>query len=158
MHYETLNEGLALRQRADLLYRLIFRLTNLAFLRARAISRENIQFCFILHCKWRLATASLLIRDPTRGTSQLYLRVACTSAFKQFFLVYYSYRKRARRLPLRRENLATNFVNIHILVLVYVEYCQRGRALLTHSASKRGFQSPHAAKTAFGSAGWHRRG
>ena len=27
-------------------------------------------------------------------------------------------------------------VNIHILVLVYVEYCQRGRHLLAHSASK----------------------
>ena len=27
-----------------------------------------------------------LIRDPPRGTSQLYLRVAWTSAFKQFFL------------------------------------------------------------------------
>ena len=69
----------------------------------------------------------------------MYLRVAWTSAFKQFFLVYYSYTKRARRLPLRRENLETNFVNIHILVLVYVECCQRGQALLTHSASKRGF-------------------
>ena len=54
--------------------------------------------------------------------------------------------KRARRLP-RRENLETNFVNI--LVLVYVEYCQRGQPLLTHSASKRGFQSLHAVKTAF---------
>ena len=72
--------------------------------------------------------------------------------------MYYSYRKRARRLPLRRENLETNFVNIHILVLVYVECCQRGQALLTHSASKRGFQSLHAAKTVFGSAGWHRIG
>ena len=29
---------------------------------------------------------SLIIRDPARGTSQLYLRVAWTSAFKQFFL------------------------------------------------------------------------
>ena len=28
-----------------------------------------------------------LIRDPARGTSQLYLRVAWTSAFKQFFLL-----------------------------------------------------------------------
>ena len=27
------------------------------------------------------------IRDPARGTSQLYLRVARTSAFKQFFLI-----------------------------------------------------------------------
>ena len=27
-----------------------------------------------------------IIRDPARGTSQLYLRVARTSAFKQFFL------------------------------------------------------------------------
>ena len=59
MHYETLNEGLALRQRADLLYRLIFRLTNLAFLRARAIPRDNNHFCLILHFTWRLATASL---------------------------------------------------------------------------------------------------
>ena len=30
----------------------------------------------------------LLIRDPARGTSQLYLRVAWTSAFKQFLLFY----------------------------------------------------------------------
>ena len=28
------------------------------------------------------------IRDRARGTSQLYLRVAWTSAFKQFFLFY----------------------------------------------------------------------
>ena len=42
-------------------YRSIFRLTKLAFL---SIS---------------------LIRDPARATSQLYLRVAWTSAFKQFF-------------------------------------------------------------------------
>ena len=28
----------------------------------------------------------LIIRDPARGTSQLYLRVAWTSACKQFFL------------------------------------------------------------------------
>ena len=32
-----------------------------------------------------------LIRDPARGTSQLYLRVAWTSAFKQFFL-HFKYR------------------------------------------------------------------
>ena len=44
MHYETLNEGLALRQRADLLYWPIFRLTNLAFLRAKAIPTN-------LHCR-----------------------------------------------------------------------------------------------------------
>ena len=126
MYYETkLNAGLALGQRADLLYWPIFRLTNLAFLRAKAIPRE-------------------ILRYPARGTSQLYLRVAWTSAFKHFFLVYYSYTKRARRLPLRRENLETNFVNIHILVLVYVEYCQRGQLLVTHSASKRSFQSLHA--------------
>ena len=31
-----------------------------------------------------------LIRDPARGASQLYLRVAWTSAFKQFFLTYYA--------------------------------------------------------------------
>ena len=42
-------------------------------------------FCFISHFKWRLATASLWFRDPARGTSQLYLRVAWTSAFKQFW-------------------------------------------------------------------------
>ena len=41
----------------------------------------------------------------------------------------------------------------HILALVCEEYCQRGEPLLTHSASKSGFQSLHAAKTAFGSAG-----
>ena len=45
--------GLALRQRADLLYWPIFRLTNLAFLRAKAIPRE-------------------ILRYPARGTSQLY--------------------------------------------------------------------------------------
>ena len=49
-------------------------------------------------------------------------------------------------------------VNVHILVLVCVEYCKRGQLLLTHSASKRGFQSLHAAKTAFGSVGRHRVG
>ena len=43
-------------------------------------------------------------------------------------------------------------VNIHILVLVYVEYRQRGQPLLTQSSSKRGFQCLHATKTAFSSA------
>ena len=41
-------------------------------------------------------------------------------------------------------------------MLVYVEYCQRGQPLLTHSASKVGFQSLHVAKTAFDSAGLHK--
>ena len=45
-----------------------------------------------------------------------------------------------RRLPLQRE-FGNYFVNISILVLVYVEY---GRGV---------FESLHAAKTAFGSAG-----
>ena len=35
---------------------------------------------------------------------------------------------------------------------------ERGQLLLTHSASKRGFQSLHAAKTAFASVGRHRIG
>ena len=35
---------------------------------------------------------------------------------------------------------------------------ERGQLLLTHSTSKRGFQSLHAAKTAFGSVGRHRIG
>ena len=55
--------------------------------------------------------------------------------------------------PFKTGKFGSYFVNIHILVLVYVEYCQRGQPLLTHSAWKRGFQSFHAAKTVFGSAG-----
>ena len=39
--------------------------------------------------------------------------------------------------PFMTGKLGNCFVNIHILVLVYVEYCQRGQLLLTHSASKR---------------------
>ena len=55
--------------------------------------------------------------------------------------------------PFRTVKFENYIVNIRILVLVYVEYCQRGKPLLTYSASKRGFQSLHAAKTTFGSAG-----
>ena len=49
-----------------------------------------------------------LIRDPERGTSQFYLRVAWTSAFKRLFLVscYYGQRVFTQclswRIPLRR--------------------------------------------------------
>ena len=50
------------------------------------------------------------------------------------------------------EEFGNYFVNIHRLVLVYVEYCQRGQPL-THSASRRGFQPLDAAKTVFCSAG-----
>ena len=60
------------------------------------------------------------------------------------------YRKRARIYDEKIRKLDCQY---HILVLVYVEYCQRGQPLLTHSAPKRGFQSLHAAKTALGSAG-----
>ena len=66
------------------------------------------------------------------------------------------YSKRARRLPLRQENSETRLSIFTFLSLCDVEYCQRGQPLLTYSAWKRGFQSLHAAKTAFGSAGWHK--
>ena len=54
---------------------------------------------------------------------------------------FHTDRKRATQLPLRQENSETTLSNIHILrlVLVYMEYFQRGQPLLTHSASKRGF-------------------
>ena len=51
------------------------------------------------------------------------------------------------------EEFGNYFVNIHSLVLVYVEYCQRGQPLVTHSTSRRGFQPLDAAKTVFCSAG-----
>ena len=45
-----------------------------------------------------------------------------------------------RRLPLRWENSETRLsISMHILVLVYVKYCQRGQPLLTYSTSKRDF-------------------
>ena len=66
-------------------YRSMFRLTKLAFLWSRAA------FSFVLFYTlsdvWlQLGYSISLIRDPARGTSKLYLRVAWTSAFKQFFL------------------------------------------------------------------------
>ena len=55
--------------------------------------------------------------------------------------------------PFTTGKLGFYFAHILALVCVYVEYRQRGQPLLTHSAaSKRGFESLHAAKTAFGSA------
>ena len=60
------------------------------------------------------------------------------------------YRKRARLYDGKIRKLDCQY---HILVLVYVEYCQRGQPLreplLTHSAPKMVFQSLHAAKTVF---------
>ena len=59
--------------------------------------------------------------------------------------------EKGKTSPFKKWNLeTTDFVNI--LVLKYVENCQWGQPILTHSASNRGFQSFHAAKTAFGSA------
>ena len=40
--------------------------------------------------------------------------------------------------PFTTETFGNYFVNIHTPVLLYVEYCQRGQPLLTHSASMRG--------------------
>ena len=51
------------------------------------------------------------------------------------------------------EEFGIYFVNIHSLVLVYVEYCQRGQQLVTLSAPRTGFQPLDAAKTVFCSAG-----
>ena len=55
-----------------------------------------------------------LIRDPARGTSQSYLRVAWTSAFKQFFLKlssYSFYEKIKRRM--------CNFTAAHFYLAVF---------------------------------------
>ena len=49
------------------------------------------------------------------------------------------YRKKARRLPLRRK-FGNYFVNIPILVLVYVEYCQSGSLIVLRRSE--GFLSP----------------
>ena len=52
------------------------------------------------------------------------------------------YRKKVRRLPLQRE-FGNYFVNIPILVLVYVEHCQSGSLIVL----RRGvFDSLHAGK------------
>ena len=70
-------------------YRSMFRLTKLAFLWSRAAF--SFTLFYTLSDVWlQLGYSISLIRDPARGTSQLYLRVAWTSAFKQFFLFCFS--------------------------------------------------------------------
>ena len=56
---------------------------------SRSVTRIEALHSVLLHFTYQETSGysiSLIIRDPARGTSQLYLRVAWTSAFKQFFL------------------------------------------------------------------------
>ena len=70
-------------------YRSMFRLTKLAFLWSRAAF--SFTLFYTLSDVWlQLGYSISLIRDPARGTSQLYLCVAWTSAFKQFFFLCFS--------------------------------------------------------------------
>ena len=56
----------------------------------------------------------------------------------------FSFRKGVVSKGVDKSRKSTMHSKAHIL-LVYVEYCQRAQPLLTHSASKRGFQSLHVA-------------
>ena len=68
---------------------LMFRLTKLAFLWSRAAF--SFTLFYTLSDVWlQLGYSISLIRDPARGTSQLYLCVTWTSAFKQFFFLCFS--------------------------------------------------------------------
>ena len=42
----------------------------------------------------------------------------------------------AETSPFTTRKYGNYFVNMHILVLMCLEYCQRGQPLLTHSAAK----------------------
>ena len=56
---------------------------------ARIVTRIAALHSVLFHFTYQVTSGysiSLIIRDPARGTSQLYLRVAWTYAFKQFFL------------------------------------------------------------------------
>ena len=85
-------------------------------------------------------------------------RVINQSMKKRWLFSNCFYRKRVRRLPLRRENSETTLSISTFLCLCMWSIAKEDSLSSLILLRRRVFQSLHATKTAFSSAGWHRIG